>query len=71
MTCSLRIDTQGLLDRVFPLPDTEPISNGTASSSKELSKMYSLRTLLKEESPHPLRVIRVRIFVPHHYFLVS
>ncbi|KAI0063213.1 hypothetical protein BV25DRAFT_1907287 [Artomyces pyxidatus] len=52
------VDTQGLLDRVFPLPadpaDTSA-SNGQ-SSSQPLS--YSFRTLLKDSPRHPLRVLR-------------
>ncbi|KAK1226994.1 hypothetical protein PQX77_010062 [Marasmius sp. AFHP31] len=39
------IDTQGLLDRVFPLPSDE-------------SKSYSFRTLLKECSEYPLSVLQ-------------
>ncbi|KAJ8091364.1 hypothetical protein PM082_015082 [Marasmius tenuissimus] len=39
------IDTQGLLDRVFPLPTDE-------------SKSYSFRTLLKECSEYPLSVLQ-------------
>jgi len=50
-----RIDTQGLLDRVFPLPS----NSGEASSSQPAS--YSFRTLLKESSQHPLCVLRVSL----------
>ncbi|KZT23839.1 hypothetical protein NEOLEDRAFT_1068673 [Neolentinus lepideus HHB14362 ss-1] len=55
-------DTQGLLDRVFPLPSdsTEP------SASPPLS--YSLRALLKESPKHSLRVLRTAI---QHLFPIS
>jgi hypothetical protein len=56
-----RIDTQGLLDRVFPLPTDSsgsPTTGNSQSSSQPQS--YSFRTLLKESSRHPLRVLRVR-----------
>ncbi|EGO02762.1 hypothetical protein SERLA73DRAFT_158542 [Serpula lacrymans var. lacrymans S7.3] len=48
------IDTQGLLDRVFPLPSnfSEP------STSKSQTGSYSFRTLLKDSSRHPLSVLR-------------
>ena len=49
---SYRVDTQGLLDRVFPL-STEPSMTPVRSCS--------FRTLLQESSEHPLRVLRVRI----------
>lgn len=55
-----RIDKQGLLDRVFPLDDVlGPTLISSPSSSKTPSDSYSLRTLLKEASDHPLRVYRV------------
>lgn len=53
MVMAYRIDTQGLLDRVFPLP----LSSAEPSSSQSAS--YSFRTLLKESSQHPLCVLRV------------
>lgn len=45
-----RLDTQGLLDRVFPLSEDQPESS------------CSLRTLLQDSSKHSLRALRVRIF---------
>lgn len=41
-------DSQGLLDRVFPLPPHAPIQGS-----------FSLRVLLKHPSQHPLWVLRV------------
>ncbi|OJA20988.1 hypothetical protein AZE42_11617 [Rhizopogon vesiculosus] len=49
------VDSQGLLDRVFPLPATNP---SEPSTSKSQTGTYSLRTLLKESTQHPLRVLR-------------
>ncbi|KAG1749669.1 uncharacterized protein EDB91DRAFT_1108978 [Suillus paluster] len=49
------VDSQGLLDRVFPLPATNP---SEPSTSKSQTGSYSLRTLLTESSQHPLRVLR-------------
>ncbi|KAM6498347.1 hypothetical protein JOM56_006295 [Amanita muscaria] len=43
-------DSQGLLDRVFPLPSDAP-SQGS----------FSLRTLLKQASQHPLWVLRAAV----------
>ena len=43
-----RLDTQGLLDRVFPLSDDQPESS------------CSLRTLLQDSPSHSLRALRVR-----------
>ena len=45
---STRLDTQGLLDRVFPLSEDQPESS------------CSLRTLLQDSSSHSLRALRVR-----------
>lgn len=42
-----RLDTQGLLDRVFPLSDDQPDSS------------CSLRTLLQDSPSHSLRALRV------------
>ena len=42
-----RLDTQGLLDRVFPLSDDQPESS------------CSLRTLLQDSPSHSLRALRV------------
>lgn len=60
-TLLFRIDMQGLLDRVFPLPSnpTEPSGSQPAS--------YSFRTLLKESSQHPLCVLRVCSFPFFHF----
>ncbi|THH11803.1 hypothetical protein EW145_g428 [Phellinidium pouzarii] len=56
------VDTQGLLDRVFPLDDVLGIkAPSSPSSSKAQSDSYSLRTLLKESNEHPLRVYRSAI----------
>ncbi|ESK88963.1 hypothetical protein Moror_13185 [Moniliophthora roreri MCA 2997] len=49
------IDTQGLLDRVFPLPSDE-------------QKSYSFRTLLKDSSEHPLSVLQSAV---QHLFPIS
>ncbi|TFK57597.1 hypothetical protein OE88DRAFT_1651414 [Heliocybe sulcata] len=57
------VDTQGLLDRVFPLP-----SDSTEPSTSSSSLSYSLRALLKESSKHPLRVLRTAI---QHLFPIS
>lgn len=48
------VDSQGLLDRVFPLPATNP---SEPSTSKSQTGTCSLRTLLSESSQHPLRVL--------------
>ncbi|KAF8591997.1 hypothetical protein K439DRAFT_621098 [Ramaria rubella] len=55
------IDTQGLLDRVFPLPESDASSSSKASTSKDAIKTYSLRALLKDSAMHPLRVLRSAI----------
>ncbi|KAH9043837.1 hypothetical protein EDB85DRAFT_1855511 [Lactarius pseudohatsudake] len=53
------VDTQGLLDRVFPLPTNSSGSSALPSSqSSSQQQSYSFRTLLKESSRHPLRVLR-------------
>lgn len=48
------VDSQGLLDRVFPLPATNP---SEPSTSKSQTGTCSLRILLIESSQHPLRVL--------------
>ncbi|KAM5532753.1 hypothetical protein V8D89_013550 [Ganoderma adspersum] len=54
------VDNQGLLDRVFPLPtDSGVATNGLASSST--SSMLSLRSLLKNPSHYPLKVLRTAV----------
>ncbi|KZS93242.1 hypothetical protein SISNIDRAFT_73810 [Sistotremastrum niveocremeum HHB9708] len=50
------IDTQGLLDRVFPLPSLDAIG-----SSNQAEKAYSLRTLLQEPDRHSLHLLRTAI----------
>ena len=53
-----RLDTQGFLDRVFPLSDDQPESP------------CSLRTLLQDSPSHSLRALRVRTIPtpgPSHY----
>ena len=55
-----RVDTQGLLDRVFPLPtNSSGSSTLPTSQSSSQPQSYSFRTLLKESSRHTLRVLRV------------
>jgi hypothetical protein len=55
--CRFRTDTQGLLDRVFPLPSSSSESSGSKEMSPAAS--YSFRMLLKEAPNHPLRILRV------------
>ncbi|KIJ68773.1 hypothetical protein HYDPIDRAFT_173418 [Hydnomerulius pinastri MD-312] len=52
------IDSQGLLDRVFPLPSS---NLSEPSTSKSQTGTFSLRTLLRESSQHPLRVLRAAV----------
>ncbi|KAI0047647.1 hypothetical protein FA95DRAFT_1589070 [Auriscalpium vulgare] len=51
------VDTQGLLDRVFPLP-ADPAEAAASDAQSSQPRSYSFRTLLKEYSRHPLRVLR-------------
>ncbi|OCH92720.1 hypothetical protein OBBRIDRAFT_418786 [Obba rivulosa] len=54
------VDTQGLLDRVFPL-STKSLDvdlTGSEASSSTSTQTYSLRTLLKDSSQYSLRVLR-------------
>ncbi|KZT67608.1 hypothetical protein DAEQUDRAFT_693764 [Daedalea quercina L-15889] len=66
------IDTQGLLDRVFPLPteSAEPTPGESASTPTPSSstQTFSFRTLLKDSSQYPLRVLRSAI---QHLFPIS
>ncbi|TFY70074.1 hypothetical protein EVJ58_g50 [Rhodofomes roseus] len=66
------IDTQGLLDRVFPLSteSAEPTSGDTTSTPTPSSstQTYSFRTLLKDSSQYPLRVLRSAV---QHLFPIS
>ncbi|KDQ54889.1 hypothetical protein JAAARDRAFT_38005 [Jaapia argillacea MUCL 33604] len=59
------VDTQGLLDRVFPLSTD---SSQVASTSTSSPQSYSLRTLLKESSRYPLNILRSAI---QHLFPIS
>ncbi|ETW87705.1 hypothetical protein HETIRDRAFT_378867 [Heterobasidion irregulare TC 32-1] len=52
------VDTQGLLDRVFPLPADPADSTSLSGPQSHQQQSYSFRTLLKESSRHPLRVLR-------------
>ncbi|KAH8086616.1 hypothetical protein BXZ70DRAFT_1080164 [Cristinia sonorae] len=64
------VDTQGLLDRVFPLP-TEQEDASSASSSvgpSASSRSFSFRALLKNPEHYPLRVLRSAV---HHLFPIS
>ncbi|KAH9921446.1 uncharacterized protein B0H18DRAFT_1021115 [Fomitopsis serialis] len=66
------IDTQGLLDRVFPLPteSAEP-SSGESTSTPTPStstQTFSFRTLLKDSPQYPLRVLRSAV---QHLFPIS
>ncbi|KAH9927517.1 uncharacterized protein BXZ73DRAFT_90764 [Epithele typhae] len=55
------VDTQGLLDRVFPLPiDHAEVANSGASSSSTTS-MLSLRAMLKESARYPMSVLRAAV----------
>ncbi|KAF9243769.1 hypothetical protein BU15DRAFT_42734 [Melanogaster broomeanus] len=60
------VDSQGLLDRVFPLPSSDL---SEPSTSKSQTGTFSLRTLLRESSQHPLRVLRAAVqnFFPISY----
>ncbi|THH17222.1 hypothetical protein EW146_g3546 [Bondarzewia mesenterica] len=51
------VDTQGLLDRVFPLPADPADSSSSPNHQQSQQQSYSFRTLLKESSRHPLRVL--------------
>ncbi|EIW86379.1 hypothetical protein CONPUDRAFT_140961 [Coniophora puteana RWD-64-598 SS2] len=52
------LDDQGLLDRVFPLPSFD-LSEPSTSTSQ--AGTCSLRTLLRESSQHPLKVLHAAI----------
>ncbi|EMD41595.1 hypothetical protein CERSUDRAFT_120619 [Gelatoporia subvermispora B] len=54
------IDTQGLLDRVFPLSTRSLGVDATDSDagSSTSTQSYSLRVLLKDSTQYPLRVLR-------------
>ncbi|KAL7285806.1 hypothetical protein ACG7TL_000915 [Trametes sanguinea] len=54
------VDNQGLLDRVFPLPTTEP-AEAAQSESSSPTTMLSFRSLLQNSSQYPLRVLRAAV----------
>ncbi|KAH9846632.1 hypothetical protein C2E23DRAFT_766738 [Lenzites betulinus] len=55
------VDTQGLLDRVFPLPSESGELAAAESSSSSPATMLSFRSLLKNASQHPLSVLRAAV----------
>ncbi|CCL98399.1 uncharacterized protein FIBRA_00394 [Fibroporia radiculosa] len=66
------VDTQGLLDRVFPLPTKHPESlSPDVSGSSSSAQTYSLRTLLQHSSEHTLKVLRASSAVQHLYPISS
>jgi hypothetical protein len=56
-----RIDSQGLLDRVFPLPaDAVSHTQGNAEGvTASTPQSVSLRALLQDSQTYPIRVLRV------------
>lgn len=54
------MDTQGLLDRVFPLPTEDGLGPDAAAGPSTGTQSYSFRALLKAPSMYPIRVLRVR-----------
>ena len=54
-----RVDTQGLLDRVFPLPTEHGTDSNSTAGPSTGTQSYSFRALLKSPSTYPLRVLRV------------
>ncbi|KAI0961100.1 hypothetical protein AcV7_000293 [Taiwanofungus camphoratus] len=64
------IDTQGLLDRVFPLPaeTSDSTISETAPSPSAPTQSFSFRALLKDSSQYPLRVLRSAV---QHLFPIS
>ncbi|KAI0828251.1 hypothetical protein BC628DRAFT_1364916 [Trametes gibbosa] len=55
------VDTQGLLDRVFPLPAESGRAAPPQPSSSSPTTMLSFRSLLKNASQHPLSVLRAAV----------
>ncbi|KAI0666321.1 hypothetical protein C8Q78DRAFT_1060797 [Trametes maxima] len=51
------VDTQGLLDRVFPLPTDSGDAGSSGASSSSSTSMLSFRALLKNPSQYPLSVL--------------
>lgn len=60
----IRVDTQGLLDRVFPLSTEQGLGSDSAAGPSNGTQSYSFRALLKSPSAYSLRVLRVsRLFL--------
>jgi hypothetical protein len=59
-TSSHRVDTQGLLDRISPLPSEHASSLNSSAGPSSGTQSHSFRALLKSSSNFPLRVLRVR-----------
>ncbi|KAI0358990.1 hypothetical protein OH77DRAFT_1448294 [Trametes cingulata] len=55
------VDNQGLLDRVFPLPNESPKAEPSESSSTSPPTMLSFRSLLQNSSEYPLSVLRAAV----------
>ncbi|KAL1952270.1 hypothetical protein VTO73DRAFT_1419 [Trametes versicolor] len=55
------VDTQGLLDRVFPLPTASGDAAASEPSSSTATTMLSFRSLLQNASQHPLSVLRTAV----------
>ncbi|EKM60743.1 uncharacterized protein PHACADRAFT_133484 [Phanerochaete carnosa HHB-10118-sp] len=60
------VDTQGLLDRIFPLPTEH--SSGSGAGSSAGTQSYSFRALLKSPRKFPLKILRTAV---HHLFPIS
>ncbi|KAI0374545.1 hypothetical protein BV20DRAFT_1041470 [Pilatotrama ljubarskyi] len=55
------VDNQGLLDRVFPLPNESPKAEPSESSSTSPPTMLSFRSLLQNSSQYPLSILRAAV----------
>ncbi|THH01522.1 hypothetical protein EW026_g1198 [Hermanssonia centrifuga] len=62
------VDTQGLLDRVFPLPTEHSLSSDSEAGPSTGTQSYSFRALLKAPGMFPLRVLRSAV---QHLFPIS
>ncbi|KAI0090012.1 hypothetical protein BDY19DRAFT_941886 [Irpex rosettiformis] len=62
------IDTQGLLDRIFPLPTGHTLTSESEAGPSTSTQSYSFRALLKSPSSFPLRVLRTAV---KHLFPIS
>ncbi|KAF7798629.1 hypothetical protein EIP86_009851 [Pleurotus ostreatoroseus] len=62
------VDTQGLLDRVFPLPTEDGLGPNAAAGPSAGTQSYSFRALLKAPSMYPIRVLRSAV---QHLFPIS